>query len=88
MTQAHLAERANVSVETVSRLERGMTMPSIALLNKLARAMAADPADLLRSEHGRTKHERAVGRIAALLNGRSPAQVDLVVDVVARILRG
>ncbi len=88
LTQAELAERARVSTETVSRLERGRTMPSISLLNKIARSMGADPADLLRSSAGRTKHERAVARLAALLSGHTSAQVDMVVDVAARILRG
>lgn len=39
LTQAQLAERVDLSVETVSRLERGVSLPSIKTMDKIAHAL-------------------------------------------------
>ncbi|MCK9299886.1 MAG: helix-turn-helix transcriptional regulator [Bacteroidales bacterium] len=36
ITQAHLAELAGISINTLYKLERGQTNPSLRVLNKLA----------------------------------------------------
>lgn len=38
-TQAQLAEKLNVSVETISRMERGVSFPSLKTLENLSRAL-------------------------------------------------
>lgn len=47
MTQADLAHRANVTDSYVSRLEAGRAAPGIDLVERLAKALGTDAADLL-----------------------------------------
>jgi len=47
MTQAQLAEKANLSIDSISRMERGERAPSFESLEKIAFALKADPVDLL-----------------------------------------
>ncbi len=49
MTQAELARRAEVSVTHLSELENAEIAPGIDLVDRLARALGAAPADLLPS---------------------------------------
>ena len=46
-TQDQLAERLGVDAETISRFERGATVPSLVTLDKLARTLSSSTADLL-----------------------------------------
>lgn len=46
-TQGELAERIGVETETVSRFERGATLPSLVTLQKLAVALNTTMADLI-----------------------------------------
>ena len=50
LTQRQLAERANVSPEFISRLERGVTTPSLETLMRLCEALTCTPNDLLLKE--------------------------------------
>jgi transcriptional regulator with XRE-family HTH domain len=47
LTQEELAEKADVGTNTVARLERNETEPHMSTLRKLARALDADPSDLI-----------------------------------------
>ena len=47
MTQAKLAERADLSVDLISRIERGDRAPSLESLEKIAEALGIDPGELL-----------------------------------------
>ncbi len=47
LTQAKLAEGADLSVDLISRIERGDRAPSLESLEKLAGALNVDPAELL-----------------------------------------
>ncbi len=47
LTQEELAEKADVGTNTVARLERNETEPHMSTLRKLAKALDADPADLI-----------------------------------------
>ena len=46
-TQGQLAERVGVDAETISRFERGVHLPSLPTLYKLASTMTADLGDLV-----------------------------------------
>jgi transcriptional regulator with XRE-family HTH domain len=50
MTQASLAESANVTVSYITRLENGMSAPGIDLVARLAGALGTSIADLLPTE--------------------------------------
>lgn len=47
MTQAKLAEGSDLSVDSISRIERGDRAPSLESLEKIAEALGIDPGELL-----------------------------------------
>jgi transcriptional regulator with XRE-family HTH domain len=47
MTQAKLAEGSDLSVDSISRIERGDRAPSLESLEKIAEALGNDPGELL-----------------------------------------
>jgi transcriptional regulator with XRE-family HTH domain len=46
-TQSDLAERVGVDTETISRFERGVTLPSLLTLEKISQSLRAGVGDLL-----------------------------------------
>lgn len=74
ITQAELGDWVGKSMETVGRIERGATAPSLALLEKLAEALHVDPRDLLGVGTHAAKTRKAdplaklVDRLAGLSN--------------------
>ncbi len=52
LTQAMLAERADISCVYVNKLERGLSAPSIHVLHRLAASLNADVSSLLSSAAG------------------------------------
>jgi transcriptional regulator with XRE-family HTH domain len=47
ITQAELAEKANLSIDSISRLERGERAPSLESMETIASALGVDPMELL-----------------------------------------
>ena len=50
MTQAEIAEKANLSIDSISRIERGDRSPSFESLERIAAALGTDPVQLLNFE--------------------------------------
>lgn len=50
LTQAKLAEQAEISCVYVNKLERGLAMPSLQVLQRLAQCLNTDAASLLSCE--------------------------------------
>ena len=48
LTQDELATRAGVGVTTINRIENGRVEPHFRTIRKLAKALAVDPAELVR----------------------------------------
>ena len=46
ITQAELATKAEITTETVNRLERGNRKPSFKTIRKLAEALGVEPGDI------------------------------------------
>ncbi len=89
LTQEALAARIGVTFESISRIERGVALPTLLRLDSIATAMGTDAAVFLRPpEKPVGTRQRALARIDTLLSGRSSRELDLIADVVARILRG
>ena len=82
-TQDRLAERLGVEAETVSRFERGVTVPSLHTLDRLARALKTRAADLL-SESSTEPSDQAI-RISAWLDGVPERDRIFVVDQIKRL---
>jgi transcriptional regulator with XRE-family HTH domain len=71
LTQTELGDLIGKSLETVGRIERGSTAPSLALLEKLADALKVDPRDLLGtgSHAARTRKPDPLARLIDRLAG-------------------
>ena len=57
-TQAELAERADLSVDMIAKLETGATGPSFDSIERLAQALRIDPAQLFTHELAGSPYER------------------------------
>jgi transcriptional regulator with XRE-family HTH domain len=91
MTQAELAARAGVTVETVARLERVVrgrssanSNPSLETLARLSSALGVEVADLL-SLPGKTKPRD--DRLFVVLRGATPATRRRVLRVAEALVR-
>lgn len=84
-TQASLAERLDIEPESVSRCERGATLPSLMLLAQYAEALETTIADLL-SECPEGAYSEAQ-RISAMLSEVTPEARTFVLETVEKLCR-
>ena len=82
-TQAELAEIIEVEQETISRFERGATLPPLGRLADIADALSCPLEDLLRS--GSPRLEDTAQGIAQTLEGLTESDRRLVSDIVDQI---
>jgi transcriptional regulator with XRE-family HTH domain len=82
-TQDQLAERLGVEAETVSRFERGATLPSLPKLEQLAKVLKTRSADLL-SDSSTEPTDQGL-RISTWLEGLSERDRGFVVEHVKRL---
>jgi transcriptional regulator with XRE-family HTH domain len=87
LTQAELAEAVNVQPETISRIETGHRAASLELLPRLARALELNLSELFRHRDGGNPKERALERLLQFASLLSPAQIDVVIEVSALLVR-
>ena len=66
LTQGQLAQRLHVSVQAVSKWERGRNFPDLALLEPLAEALELTVSELLAGERGEPPRESTVREALAL----------------------
>ncbi len=86
LTQEAVAERAKVAPETISRLERGSTVPSLKTLERVAEAMGVALKDLFELGTGRTRKAAALDALVRQLSNASPGDVDLVRELAKVIV--
>lgn len=90
LTQEQLAEKAGIGPEHLSRLERGVTVPSLEAVVDLAVALGVEPVDVLGRLKGDATSELA-DRIAAAisrLNGEDAAFLEAqILDWVSHLHR-
>ena len=77
-TQAALAESAELAVETVSRIERGIVMPSAAVLLRLAHGCGTTIDAMLREKPTRRRARAALARIVAMLEPLHDEDLDRI----------
>jgi transcriptional regulator with XRE-family HTH domain len=82
-TQAMLAEQMSMEPESISRFERGATLPSLSTLEQLATILKTTIADLLAECPEATYTEAQ--RISALLSVLDPEARAGVLDIVERV---
>lgn len=80
-TQAELAEKINATPGHIGHLERQEREPSFALIDRLCRAIGISVVELIghRASNDDAKAPRL--ELDALLDGRPPDEVQLVVDL-------
>lgn len=83
LTQAQLAEKVGVAVETISRLERGSAIPSLARLEGIARALRVELPDLFAP----ATNSQALAALVDLLRRHTDEEITMIRDVAVRILR-
>jgi transcriptional regulator with XRE-family HTH domain len=90
LTQAQLAEAADLSLEMIGRLERGLTAPSLETVAALAAALHVAPAVLFGAEPTGISGERreTLERINKLLASGSDAELKRAERVLGALLRG
>lgn len=86
LTQEALAERVKVAPETISRLERGTTVPSLKTLERIAEAMGADLKDLFDFQRGKSKADGSLDSLEKLLRNATPEEIELVRAIAAVVL--
>jgi len=83
LTQAELAEIIEVEQETISRFERGATLPPLGRLADIADALACPLEDLLRN--GSPRLEDKAQRISILLENLSDGDRRLVSEITEQL---
>jgi transcriptional regulator with XRE-family HTH domain len=84
-TQANVAERVGVDTETISRFERGVSLPSLITLKKLALVLNTTAADLLAGNSSQPNDQSEI--IAALLQGLGEKDRMYVTEMVKQACR-
>ena len=87
LTQAELAEKVGVTVETISRLERGSSIPSIARLADVAHALDVSLHELFVPDPTAAARHAALGALVDDLRRSHPDEIRLVRDL-ARCVHG
>lgn len=88
LTQAELAERIDVTVETISRIERCRTVPSLMTLERIAAALGCEPHELLQNQRRGGDGERgALDRLIASVAHHDADDIHLVADIAMRIFQ-
>ncbi len=92
LTQANLAEKIDVTVETISRLERGVSMPSIKTLGAISKALSIRLKDLFDFERegkqiNLTKEEIEIRKIISYLKTKDINNIRLGFRILKSIFK-
>ncbi len=86
LTQEKVAERTGLSVNYLSRIERGLENPTLDTLLGLAKALKVDPLDLFTFEH-EADPRRLRQFVARLVNEVRDDQLGQAAKVLRALLR-
>jgi transcriptional regulator with XRE-family HTH domain len=92
LTQAELAEKIDVTVETISRMERGVSIPSIKTLEAVSKALSVRLKDLFDFEREEkqmnlTKEEKEIRKITSYLKTRNINDIRFSFHILKNILK-
>ncbi len=92
MSQAQLAEAIDVASETISRLERGVSIPSLNTLEKISGVLNISFKDLFDFEYTPkskvSQSEKEITKIIALLKPHKLNEIRLAHTLLKDFLRG
>ena len=78
LTQERLAERVKVTHETISRFERGVTIPSIATVVRVAKALGVELHVLFDLRGRASRKDAALDALVQEVRGSSLKEIELV----------
>lgn len=87
LTQSELAELCDLTTETISRLERGVNIPSLKTLEKIAYYLKV-PLKNFFDFGNKVKDldiQREIDRLSHYLRTKEPADVKMAYDILKRI---
>jgi len=91
MTQAKLAEKSDLSIDLISRIERGDRAPSLESIERIATALNVPPVQLFNFDgqeiQAMSNAPFEVLELWKLLQGRRSKQVTLIADIAKVILK-
>lgn len=89
LTQEALAEKIGTSIETVSRLERGVNLPSVITLSQIADVLGFDLKELFGFKESIevSKKEKLIDELVLLLKTKSYKDIEMAYDVLKIILK-
>lgn len=90
LTQAQLAEKINVSVESISRLERGATFPSLKTMEKLAVSMNSSLKSFFDFDKNKAKDllfENELAKLTGFLRTLSVKEIRLVYEILKAVFK-
>ena len=83
LTQEQVAGELTVEPETISRFERGATLPSIPTLERIADILGTTMGELL--AEGKPRQFTEAEKFAALLGSLSPADRAMIMEITGRL---
>lgn len=88
LTQSQFAELVNLSEDSIGKIERGVTIPTIDTLHKIASGLKIPVEDLISSprENPSDKLSKAISDLVTYLKTRSPEDVRFIHGLAVRIL--
>ena len=84
LTQNEVAEKLNIGYEAVSRMERGIVMPTVERLVELAEIFNCEAADLLTQSSNRIEDQSA--QIKLLLSDLGEQDRLLLLDIITKLV--
>ena len=84
LTQDQVAEHLSIGMEAVSRMERGLVVPTVVRLAELAQLFGCDLADFLRETSNRPTEQGIV--LSQQLAKLDTADRELVLEVVDKLV--
>ena len=88
LTQEHVAEHLGVGVEAVSRIERGVALPTVVRLGELAEIFSCNIADLLTETSSRATDQAShLARVLSKLSGTDRTMLVNVIETLVAHLK-
>ena len=84
ITQAELAERADVSLDTIKSVENGRRAMSLDTYLNIVHALESSPMVLMSQQHP----EKHIERFAFMMNRCDEREIEFALHMIEQILRG
>lgn len=86
LTQEQLCEQAQISIDSVSRIENGQRVPSLTTLESIAKALGISVARLVESEQTTAPADSNLAVITHRLRTQPPAVVAAAEQMIAALI--